>query len=90
MPRRILLGKVVSDKAPKTRVVAVEYTFRHPLYKKVVRKTNKFFTHDEDNISKNGDWVKIEESRPMSRLKRWKLLEVVRPAEMELKDDTTI
>ncbi len=91
MPKKVLLGKVVSDKTPKTRVVEVEYTYRHPLYKKVVRKKHRFYTHDDDNISRTGDWVRIEESRPLSHLKRWSLLEVVRSSEMEKKEnDSTL
>ncbi|MFN3428812.1 MAG: 30S ribosomal protein S17 [Candidatus Sericytochromatia bacterium] len=77
MSRRIITGKVVSDKMDKTLVVAVESTVSHPRYKKMVKQTTKFKAHDEDNTAKEGDIVKIEESRPLSRDKRWRLVEVV-------------
>lgn len=69
--------KVVSDKMNKTRVVLVETVQMHPLYKKryVVRK--KFYVHDEENKSKVGDIVRIRETRPLSKLKRWKLIEII-------------
>ena len=74
------IGKVVSDKMDKTRVVMVERVQMHPLYKKryVVRK--KYYVHDEKNESKIGDIVRIRESRPLSKLKRWILLEIVERA----------
>ena len=77
MSRRIITGKVVSDKMDKTLVVAVESTVSHPRYKKMVKQTTKFKAHDEDNSAKEGDIVRIEESRPLSRDKRWRLVEVV-------------
>ncbi|MNS63857.1 30S ribosomal protein S17 [compost metagenome] len=77
MSRRIITGKVVSDKMDKTLVVAVESTVSHPRYKKMVKQTTKFKAHDEDNTAKEGDIVRIEESRPLSRDKRWRLVEVV-------------
>jgi small subunit ribosomal protein S17 len=75
------MGRVVSDKMDKTIVVQVDYLQPHPLYRKIIRKTNKFHAHDEDNIGRVGDVVRIEESRPMSRLKRWRLVEVVQRSE---------
>tara|TARA_Y100000588_G_C14209064_1_gene905908 strand:- start:308 stop:565 length:258 start_codon:yes stop_codon:yes gene_type:complete len=70
-------GEVVSDKADKTIVVKVERRIRHPLYKKVVTRFKKFYAHDEQNIAKVGDAVRIQECRPLSKNKRWELVEVV-------------
>jgi small subunit ribosomal protein S17 len=75
--RKVRQGVVVSDKADKTLVVSVERTVRHPIYGKVVRRTKRYHAHDEQNEGKVGDIVRIMECRPMSRLKRWRLLEVV-------------
>ena len=75
MPKRILQGVVVSDKNHKTVVVEVERRFTHPLLKKTVRRTKKYHAHDESNAHKVGDIVWIEEGRPMSKLKRWVVLE---------------
>jgi len=72
-----LVGRVVSDKMDKTIVVSVERLSRHPLYKRVVRLTNKFKAHDEANEARVGDTVRIVESRPLSATKRWRLVEVV-------------
>jgi len=74
--RKTKVGRVVSDKMDKTIVVSVERRTRHPLYKRVVRMTTKFAVHDDQNQAKVGDTVLIEESRPLSRTKRWRLLEV--------------
>ncbi|MDP8262915.1 MAG: 30S ribosomal protein S17 [Candidatus Ancaeobacter aquaticus] len=74
------LGIVVSDNMDKTVVVKSERTYRHPLYKKVIRSSRKYHAHDEGNVSKKGDTVRIVESRPLSKLKRWKLVEVVKKA----------
>ena len=74
--RKTKAGRVVSDKMDKTIVVSVERLTRHPLYKRVVRMTTKFAVHDEENQAKVGDTVLIEESRPLSRTKRWRLVEV--------------
>ena len=71
MPRRILEGKVVSDVQDKTVTVLVERRFMHPLYKKYVKKSNKFAAHDENNVCKKGDVVSIEECRPLSKRKSW-------------------
>ena len=71
MPRRILQGVVVSDKGDKTVVVSVERRVLHPIYKKVVRRSKKYAAHDADNKFKIGDTVRIQECRPISRLKRW-------------------
>jgi len=75
--RKVRTGRVVSDKMDKTRVVAVEGMTRHPLYGKTVRRTSTFKVHDPQNQSQRGDMVKIQEARPMSKGKRWSLLEIV-------------
>ena len=71
MPKRVMQGVVVSDKTDKTVVVKVERRFTHPLLKKTVRRSKKFQAHDETNQYKVGDVVFIEESRPISKAKRW-------------------
>ena len=71
MPKRVLQGVVVSDKNDKTIVVQVERRYTHPLLKKTVRRTKKYHAHDEKNSFKVGDQVSIEESRPISKNKRW-------------------
>ncbi len=75
MPKRILQGVVVSDKQDKTIVVKVERRFTHPLFKKTVRRTKNYHAHDENNVAKVGDVVSIEETRPVSKLKTWILVE---------------
>ena len=70
-------GRVVSDKMDKTVVVAVENMVMHPIYHKYIKKTSKFHAHDENNECKTGDRVIIEESRPLSKLKRWNVREIV-------------
>jgi small subunit ribosomal protein S17 len=74
MPKRILQGVVVSDVQNKTVVVKVERRFTHPLLKKTVRRSKNYHAHDEANVCKTGDEVSIEETRPMSKLKRWVVL----------------
>jgi small subunit ribosomal protein S17 len=71
MPKRTLQGVVVSDKQNKTLVVRVERRFTHPLFKKTVRRSKKYYAHDDKNEFKTGDMVWIEERRPISKLKRW-------------------
>ena len=78
--RKIRQGKVVSDKMDKTIVVCVDRRFRHPLYKKVVTSSKKYYVHDIEGTAKVGDFVSIAETRPLSKLKRWELVEVVRQA----------
>jgi small subunit ribosomal protein S17 len=78
--RKSKVGRVVSDKMDKTIVVSVERLTRHRLYKRVVRLTTKFKAHDEANEAHVGDTVMIEESRPLSATKRWRLIEVVQRA----------
>src|SRR5919201_7022853 len=89
--RKTKVGRVVSDRMDKTIVVSVERLARHRLYKRVIRLTTKFKAHDEANEAHVGDTVRIEESRPLSATKRWRLVEIVQragdhgvPAELEL------
>ncbi len=74
MPKRILQGTVVSDKADKTVVVLVERRVMHPLYRKFIKRTKKYMAHDENNSFKMGDTVRIIESQPISKRKRWAVL----------------
>ena len=78
---KIRVGTVVSDKMDKTVVVAVESHYRHPLYKKILKKIKKFKVHDPEGSCKLGDVVKVSETRPISKTKRWRLVEVIRKAE---------
>ena len=75
MPKRILRGVVVSDTNDKTVVVKVERRFTHPLLKKTVRRTKNYHAHDENNQFKIGDQISIEESKPISKQKRWRVVE---------------
>lgn len=79
--RKIRTGTVVSDKMDKTISVAIESYYKHPLYKKILKKIKKLKVDDPDNKCKMGDVVKITETRPLSKTKRWRLLEVVKKAE---------
>jgi small subunit ribosomal protein S17 len=74
MPRKQLSGRVVSDKMQKTVVVEVVSAKRHPLYNKVLRHAKKYLAHDESGECREGDWVTIEESRPISRRKSWRVI----------------
>ena len=78
MPKKIYTGQIISDKMDKTVVVAVTRLTQHPMYKKTIRKISKFKVHDDGNTCKTGDIVSIIESRPLSRDKRWKVLDIVR------------
>ena len=78
--RKTRTGKVVSDKMDKTIVVAVEDHVKHPLYKKIVKRTYKLKAHDENNECKIGDTVKVMETRPLSKDKRWTLVEIMEKA----------
>ena len=80
MPRRVMTGKIVSDKGDKTVVVQVERTYLHPVLKKTVRRSSRFHAHDEKNEYHPGDLVLIEECRPMSRTKAWKVAKLVEKA----------
>ena len=75
--RKTRVGKVISDKMDKTIVVAIEDHVKHPLYKKIVKRTYKLIAHDENNECNIGDTVKVMETRPLSKDKRWRLVEVV-------------
>ena len=77
MPKRILQGTVVSDKGDKTVVVLIERNVAHPVYGKIIRRSKKYHAHDEGNVIKAGDMVRIEECAPISKLKTWKVLEKV-------------
>ena len=76
--RKFLSGEVVSDKMNKTRVVQVRWSAKHPKYHKIVRRAVKYKAHDEKNESKTGDMVKIMETRPLSKDKRWVILEIIK------------
>ncbi len=78
--RKTRVGKVVSDKMDKTIVVAVEDSVRHPLYKKIIRRTTKLKAHDENNECRTGDRVSVMETRPISKDKRWRLVKIVEKA----------
>jgi len=75
--RTVLEGVVVSDKMNKTRVVKVVRVFKHPLYEKIMKESKKYYAHDEAEQSKTGDVVKIMSTRPLSKLKRWRVLKVI-------------
>ena len=78
--RKELIGKVVSNKMNKTIVVSVTRTKSHPLYGRVISADKKFYAHDEKNEAHIGDFVRLEETRPLSKLKRWRLKEIIRKA----------
>ena len=75
--RKVMIGKVVSNKMDKTIVVAIEYKVKHPLYGKIVKRIYKLKAHDEENVCSIGDKVKVMETRPLSKDKRWRLVEIV-------------
>ena len=75
MPKRVLTGTVVSDKTDKTVVVLVERKVKHAVYGKIIRRTKKYHAHDEGNIFKEGEIVRIEECAPLSKLKTWRVVE---------------
>ena len=77
MPKRTLQGLVVSDKGDKTIIVRVDRRVTHPIYKKIITRSKKFMAHDETNTYREGDTVRIEESRPLSKRKRWIAIELV-------------
>lgn len=79
--RQFKTGRVVSDKMDKTVVVAVDYLKPHPLYRKIIRKTSKFHAHDETNQCHTGDVVRIGETRPLSKTKRWEVVEIIQRGE---------
>ncbi len=77
MPKRVLTGRIVSDKTEKTVVVLVERRVKHPLYGKIIKRSKKYHAHDEGNEFKQGETVRIEETRPISKLKTWKVIDRV-------------
>ncbi len=77
MPKRILIGTVTSDKTDKTVTVLVERKVKHPLYGKIIRRSKKYHAHDESNEYKLGDTVRIEETKPISKTKTWKVIDRV-------------
>ena len=77
--RQQKIGRVVSNKTDKTIVVVVESLKKHRIYKRTYKQTKRFHAHDEQNVCQIGDLVRIEESRPLSKLKRWRLIEIVKP-----------
>jgi len=79
--RKMRIGTVISDKMDQTVVVAVETLTHHPLYKKAIKKVKKYKAHNKNNLSKEGDIVRIVETRPLSREKRWRVAEVVKKGE---------
>lgn len=81
MPRKAKIGKVISDKMQKTITVLVETKVQHPHYKKFIKKRAKFYAHDEKEEAKPGDLVRIIETRPLSKLKRFRLLEIIERAD---------
>jgi small subunit ribosomal protein S17 len=80
--RKTRIGKVIGDKMNKTVIVAVNTPWRHPVYNKTVRRIIKYYVHDEKKESKTGDTVRIIETRPISKLKRWRIAEVIIKAEV--------
>ena len=81
--RKVMIGTVVSDKMDKTVVVAVETSVRHKVYKKTVKRTYKLKAHDEENACKVGDKVKVMETRPLSKDKRWRVVEITEKADIK-------
>lgn len=80
-PRKDLVGQVVSDKMDRTVTISIERTFQHPMYKKFVKKTSKIWAHDAENECKTGDKVRVMSTRPLSKLKRWRVVEILKRAQ---------
>jgi small subunit ribosomal protein S17 len=80
--RKVVIGKVVSSRMNKTIVVESKRQFSHRLYRRVIARSKKFYAHDEKNQARVGDFVRLEETRPMSKLKRWRLVDVVQRAKL--------
>lgn len=78
--RKTIIGIVVSDKMDKTVVVAIEEHKEHPVYKKIIRRTKKYKAHDEENVCKVGDKVKLMETRPLSKDKNWRVVQIIEKA----------
>ncbi len=81
--RKVMVGTVISDKMDKTVVVAVETSVKHPIYKKIVKRTYKLKAHDEENTCKIGDKVRVMETRPLSKDKRWRVVEIIEKAQIK-------
>lgn len=81
--RKTLTGVVISNKMDKTIVVAVDEQYQHKLYKKIIRRTYKLKAHDEENKAQIGDTVRVMETRPLSKDKRWRLIEIIKKAEIK-------
>lgn len=79
--RKTIVGRVINDAMNKTVTLSIERTFRHPRYKKIVKKTSKIYAHDEKNDCRVGDKVKVMSTRPLSKLKRWRVIEVIERAQ---------
>jgi small subunit ribosomal protein S17 len=79
--RKVRVGKVVSNKMDKTIAVAIEDNIRHPKYGKIIKRTVKIYAHDENNACNVGDKVSVMETRPLSRMKRWRLVEIIEKAQ---------
>ena len=82
--RKTFIGNVISDSMDKTRVVSIERTFSHPRYKKILKQVKKFKVHDENNECRLGDKVRITETRPISKDKRWRVVEIVGRSGLEM------
>jgi small subunit ribosomal protein S17 len=82
VPKRTLVGKVISDKMNKTVTVLIERHVKHPLYGKIIVRTNKYHAHDEDNQGKIGDTVEIQEGRPISKTKAWTITNLIKVAQV--------
>ncbi len=80
-PRKTIVGRVINDAMNKTITISIERTFRHPRYKKIVKKTSKVYAHDEKNDCRVGDKVKVMSTWPLSKLKRWRVIEVLERAQ---------
>ena len=81
--RKVMIGVVTSDKMDKTVVVSVENSVKHPIYGKIVKRTYKLKAHDEENTCKIGDKVRVMETRPLSKDKRWRLVEIIEKADIK-------
>jgi small subunit ribosomal protein S17 len=88
--RSTKIGQVVSTRMAKTIVVETVMKKSHPLYRRVIAKSKKFYAHDENNTARVGDYVEIEETRPLSKLKRWRLKNVIQKAKLVAGEDTGI
>jgi len=82
--RKVFVGKVISDKMQKTRVVSIMRLAKHPKYGRIIKKYNKYKVHDEENITKAGDMVRIEETRPLSKDKRFRIQQVIKKSSLPL------